>query len=133
LSNDPAQVSKRTAERTTIFKRDCIMVYPPDQIAAAAGEKYLKVCQGNDLAAEIFICFESDGRVLLKEFIGPRGPNSLGPRKIRAIFRLLHQAFPSVETVGGFRSTGVRWNRPENLESSLSRIVGSANAMREAA
>jgi hypothetical protein len=125
LAADQNGLTLREATEGSIFEPDW-----------ADGEKYLKVLHSDgDLAAEILIRFENDNSARLKEMITVRGPNSLGAKKVRSIFRLLQQAFPSVETLDGYRMTGVRLSRPEELKFSLCRITGinTANAPRAAA
>ena len=39
------------------------------------------------------------------------------------MFRLLQQAYPNIETIGGFRTTGVRLRKPQELKASLRRIA----------
>lgn len=90
------------------------------------------MCQPDGEPVEILIRLEGDDSAILKEIISPYGPNSLGTAKARAIFRLLQQAYPGIETLSGYRSTGVRWNKPEELKFSLDRITGTANATRAA-
>jgi hypothetical protein len=107
-------------------------LYWSDEIDWAKGHKYLKVELDGDLKVEIFICFEGNN-ARLREIIAPQGPNSLGTSKTRSIFRLLQQAYPSLETLNGFRSTGVRSTRPEELKFSLNLIAGISSATAQAA
>jgi len=101
-------------------------IYLPDEIDPTRGEKYLKVCQsdGDLVVAEIFVRFESDSDARIKEVIALRGPGSLGTKEIRTICRLLQQAYPSIETVSGFRMTGARLSKPEELKFNLRRFAG---------
>ncbi|MEO6781844.1 MAG: hypothetical protein ABI407_11485 [Bradyrhizobium sp.] len=106
-------------------------IHPSDGIDWANGEKYLKAYESDgDLAVEIFISFESDNTLRLKEIFAPRGPGSLGIGKTRSVFRLLQQAYPNIETISGFRTTGARLKKPMELKSSLDCITGITNAIR---
>jgi hypothetical protein len=102
-------------------------VYGWDEIDWADGERYLKVYQPSGEPIEILIHLQGEGNARLKEIIAPLGPNSLGIRKARSIFRLLKTAYPNIEILSGYRSTGARLCRPEEMKSTLSRIAGTAD------
>ncbi len=103
-------------------------IYPPGRIDPAQGEKYLKLYRFDDLEAEIFIRFESDSGVRIKEIIGPRGPGSIGTRGMRSIVRLLQRAYPTIETISGIRVSGAHRKDPRKLNVSLHRLAGFREA-----
>jgi hypothetical protein len=108
-------------------------LYGWDEIDWANGEKYFKVDQPDGEPTEILIHFERDNSMRLKEIIAPLGPGTLGTGKMRSIFRLLQRAYPGIETLGGYRMTGVRMSRPVEVKFNLRRLAGTASATREAA
>jgi hypothetical protein len=107
-------------------------LYGWDEIDSANGEKYFKVDQPDGEPIEILIRFESDS-LRLKEIIAPLGPGTLGTGKMRSIFRMLQRAYPGIETLGGYRMTGVRLSRPVEVKFNLRRLAGTASTTREAA
>jgi hypothetical protein len=100
-------------------------LYLSEEIDWANGEKYLKVSQPGGEPVEILIRFEGDGRARLKEIIAPHGPGSLGTLKMRSIYRLLEQAYPTIKTISGYRVTGARGQKPKELSFSLQRLAGT--------
>lgn len=94
-----------------------------DEIDWAGGEKYLRATE-HGFEVEILIRPHGERGARIEEIISPYGPNSIGPVRMRAVSRLLQMAFPNLETLGGFRTTGARFRKPEEVDFKLEHIAG---------
>lgn len=93
------------------------------------GDKYLQFYdpEGN-LAAELFMEFKDDNSARIKLISSERGSISLGTARMRSFWRLLHKAYPNIETLIGTRISGARRKSPSyepmEIKRSLRLLAG---------